>query len=69
MAGGVGVLPQKAPDDLKPAQKLFELLGVARPIWSEKASRAALSRSFILRGSTSGGTVTSKIAASITGLM
>ena len=35
MAGGVGVLPQKAPDDLKPAQKLFELLGVDRHLERE----------------------------------
>ena len=35
VASGVGVLPQKAPDDLKPAQKLLELLGVARHLERE----------------------------------
>ena len=38
VAGGIGVLPQKAPDDLEPAQKLLELLGVARHLERKSVS-------------------------------
>ena len=38
VAGGIGVLPQKAPDDLEPAQKLLELLGVARHLEGKSVS-------------------------------
>ena len=38
VAGSIGVLPQKAPDDLEPAQKLLELLGVARHLERKSVS-------------------------------